>query len=83
MIRDIAQTTLIQSLLDKNVLGKYLASKATINQAVFSLSVFLTGLIVDLVSARFVYFFSGVLLLCSAIYGCLKLRNTAKNLDQV
>lgn len=80
MIRDIAQTTLIQNLLDKDVLGKYLASKATINQAVFSLSVFIIGLLVDLVSARFVYFFSGVLLLCSAIYGYLKLRNTAKNL---
>ncbi len=77
-MRDIAQNTFIQNSVEKDVLGKYLASKATINQAVFSLSVFIIGLLVDLVSARFVYLFSGVLLLCSAIYGYLKLGKTAK-----
>ena len=72
-IRDIAQNTFIQNTIEKDVLGKYLASKATINQAVFSLSVFIIGLLVDLISARIVYLFSGLLLLCSAIYGYVKL----------
>jgi len=72
-IRDVAQNTFIQTSIDKDVLGKYLAAKATMNQAVFSLSVFIIGLLVDLVSARFVYLFSGLLLFCSAIYGYNKL----------
>ncbi|MCH1627388.1 MFS transporter [Ferdinandcohnia quinoae] len=72
-VRDIAQSTFIQNTIDKETLGKYLASKATINQAVFSLSVFIIGMLVDLISARFVYLFSGFLLLCSGIYAYQKL----------
>ncbi|QED46579.1 MFS transporter [Cytobacillus dafuensis] len=82
-VRDIAQSTFIQNSINKELLGKYLASKATINQAVFSLSVFIIGLLVDLVSARFVYLFSGILLLSSGIYGYQKLfKNHQSQVDQ-
>ncbi|MBS4191948.1 MFS transporter [Bacillus sp. FJAT-49705] len=82
-VRDIAQSTFIQNSINKELLGKYLASKATINQAVFSLSVFIIGLLVDLVSARFVYLFSGILLLSSGIYGYQKLfKNHQTHVDQ-
>jgi hypothetical protein len=72
-VRDIAQNTFIQITINKDDLGKYLAAKATINQAIFSLSIFIIGLLVDLVNARFVYMFSGLLLLSSGIYGYFKL----------
>lgn len=72
-VRDITQNTFIQNTIDKEDLGKYLAAKATINQVIFSLSVFIIGLLVDLLNARFVYTFSGVLLLSSGIYGYFKL----------
>lgn len=72
-VRDIAQSTFIQNTIDKEDLGKYLAAKATINHVIFSLSVFIIGLLVDLVNARFVYTFSGVLLLFSGLYGYFKL----------
>lgn len=74
-LRDISQSTFIQQILEKEKLGKYLASKATLNQAVFSFSVFMIGVLVDLVNVRFVYLFSGLLLLSSSIYGYIKLRN--------
>lgn len=74
-LRDILQSTFIQQLLDKEKLGKYLAAKATLNHAVFSLSVFLIGILVDIANVRLVYLLSGVLLLCSGIYGYIKLRN--------
>ncbi|WP_282173382.1 MFS transporter [Cytobacillus firmus] len=72
-VRDIAQSTFIQNAIDQEALGKYLAAKATINQVIFSLSVFIIGLLVDLLNARFVYTFSGVLLLFSGLYGYFKL----------
>lgn len=72
-VRDIAQSTFIQNSIDKEDLGNYLAAKATINQVVFSLSVFIIGVLVDLVNVRFVYLFSGLLLLFSSIYGYFKL----------
>lgn len=72
-MRDIAQNTFVQHKVERDSLGKYLAARATFHQVVFSLSVFLIGLLVDLTNARFVYLFAGVLLLASALYGYIKL----------
>jgi MFS family permease len=72
-VREIAQSTFIHNTIDKEELGKYLAAKATINQVIFSLSIFIIGLLVDLINARFVYMFSGILMLSSGVYGYFKL----------
>lgn len=72
-VRDIAQNTFVQNVVPSKDLAKYLAAKSSLNQLIFSLSIVIIGVLVDIINARLVYLFSGILLLCSGLYGYLKL----------
>ncbi|TYS58398.1 MFS transporter [Sutcliffiella horikoshii] len=68
-LMSISTRSYIQQEIEKEELASVFASRATLNQIIFSISIFLIGLIVDLFGAQFAYMFSGALLFISTIIG--------------
>lgn len=81
-LMSISTRSYIQQELEKEELASVFASRATLNQIIFSFSIFLIGLIVDLFGSQFAYIFSGTLLLFSTIIGTLSFRSTVIKKDK-
>lgn len=75
----IASRSFIQHVLKEDELAPVFASRATLNQIIFSLSIFLVGVIVDLFGPQFAYIFAGTLLLISTFVGFISFRRMNDN----
>lgn len=72
-IRDLAQETMFQNSTDEKTLTKILAAKSTLVQFIFIFSIIGIGALTDLIGVRFVYIFSGCLLIFSSVFGFINL----------
>ncbi|WP_027409410.1 MFS transporter [Anoxybacteroides tepidamans] len=73
-IRDLAQETMLQNSADEKTLAKILAARSALVQLVMLLSTITIGALVDMVGVRFIYIFSGCLLLFSTSFGFIYLH---------
>lgn len=81
-LMSISTRSYIQSELEKEELASVFASRATLNQIIFSLSIFLIGIIVDFFGPQTAYMFSGSLLLFSTVIGTLSFRKMKVKKDK-
>lgn len=72
-LRDLSQETLFQNSANENILPKIMAAKAALIHFIFIVSTIIIGVMTDIFGARFVYIFSGCLLMFSALFGFFRL----------
>lgn len=76
----ISTRSYLQHELNKEELPAVFASRATLNQIIFSLSIFLIGVIVDVFGPQIAYLFAGSLLFCSTFIGAASFRKNRKTI---
>ncbi|MDX5475662.1 MAG: MFS transporter [Bacillaceae bacterium] len=83
-LMSISIRSYLQHEIAKEELPSVFASRATLNQIIFSFSIFLIGMIVDLFGPQVAYLFAGGLFLLSTFIGSVffrQIRNSSKDVN--
>ncbi|AIK38710.1 major Facilitator Superfamily protein [Bacillus pseudomycoides] len=75
-IRDISQTTVLQSSVPPSLLSRMYTAHGTLTSAVSGLSMLCVGIITDMFGVRTIYIIAAFLILCSACLSFILLKHT-------
>ncbi|WP_371392042.1 MFS transporter [Bacillus pseudomycoides] len=75
-IRDISQTTVLQSSVPPSLLSRMYTAHGTLTSAVSGLSMLSVGIITDMFGVRTIYIIAAFLILCSACLSFILLKHT-------
>ena len=82
-LRDVAQDSLLQAKVDKDVLGRVYATRETLRYISFMASGLFFAWLTDLISTRTIYFVGGILYLLTAIFALSNRALRQSRLEQV
>ena len=80
-IRDISQTTVLQSSVAPSLLSKMYTAHGALLSTASGLSMLIIGIITDIFGVRTIYIIASILILCSAClsFSLLKYHKTEQN----
>ncbi len=82
-IRDISQTTVLQSSVPPSLLSKIYTAHGTLTSAVSGISMLSVGIITDMFGVRTIYIIAAFLILCSACLSFMLLKHTKRQENDI